>query len=250
MSIRNTGLIAAVLIVAAGASLSADRVRLRSGQVVEGTFLGGDSRVVRMLLANGSRVQFPVGDIMRLEFTARTPPPQATAPASAPSPAAAPPPVTVPGGTVVNVRLTQDIDVDASQAGMKFKGLVDDPVMLSGKVVIPRGAAAVLEAVQVEQSGKMKGSDKITLKVNAIQFGGRSYEVATQYVETKGKGEGKKTTRKVVGGVGLGAVSGASLEAGRGPQSAHSWAARPERSWRAPVRSTSAFLPRPACSSS
>ena len=87
---------------------------------------------------------------------------------------------------------------------MKFKAIVDDPVMVSGKVVIPRGASAALQAVKVQQSGKMKGSDKITLKMNTVSFGGRVYEVATQYVETKGKGEGRRTARKVGGGVGPG----------------------------------------------
>ena len=116
--------------------------------------------------------------------------------------------MTVPAGTAVNVRLTQAIDVDASQAGMKFKAIVDDPVMVDGSTVIPRGASAVLQAVQVQQSGTMKGSDKISLKLNSIGFGGMVYEVATAYVETQGKGEGKKTARKVGGGAGLGAIVG------------------------------------------
>jgi hypothetical protein len=117
---------------------------------------------------------------------------------------------------MINVRLTTDIDVDASQAGQRFKAIVDDPVMLGGTVVIPRGATATLQAVNVQQSGKMKGSDKISLKVNSIAFGGTAYEVVTAYVETKGKGEGKKTARKVGGGAGLGAIVGGIAGGGSG----------------------------------
>ena len=62
----------------------------------------------------------------------------------------------------------------------------------------------------------MKGSDKISLKVNSIGFGGMVHEVATTYVETKGKGEGKKTARKVGGGVGLGAIVGGIAGGGEG----------------------------------
>ena len=124
--------------------------------------------------------------------------------------------MTVPAGTALNVRTTQAIDVDGSQAGMTFKAIVDDPVMIGGSVVIPRGATAVLQAVKVEQSGKMKGSDKITLKMNSIAFGGMVHQVATTYVETKGKGEGKKTARKVGGGVGLGAIVGGIAGGGQG----------------------------------
>jgi hypothetical protein len=215
----------AVLVLAAGVALSADRVRLRSGKVVEGTFIGADSKAVRILLDDGQVSEIPIELTTGVDFSARKPAPPPPPPAPKPAAAAAPAPkpaapprktVTVPAGTVVNVRLTQAIDVDASQAGMKFKGVVDDPVMVGGEIVIPRGASAMLQAVQVQQSGKMKGSDKITLKMNAVGFGGMVHEVATTYVETKGKGEGKKTARKVGGGAGLGAIVGGIAGGGSG----------------------------------
>ena len=52
----------------------------------------------------------------------------------------------VPAGTAVNVRLSQAIDVDVSQAGQTFKAVVDDPVMIGGSTVIPRGASAIVQA--------------------------------------------------------------------------------------------------------
>jgi hypothetical protein len=199
-----------VFAIAAVAPLSADRVQLRSGKVVDGTFVGADSKAVRLLLANGSRAEFPIGDVEAVHFTARTPP------KPPPDPASPPAPVVVPAGTGLNVRLVDGIDVDASKAGMTFKAIVDDPVMLSGRVVVPRGAGALLQAAKVQQSCTMKGSDRITLKVNSISFGGRTYQVASQYVEAKGQGEGKRTARKVGGGVGLGALIGGIAGGGEG----------------------------------
>jgi hypothetical protein len=218
VTIRKTRWIAAMLVLGAGVSVSADRIRLRSGQTVEGMFIGGDSKAVRVLLDNGRVAEVPLTEAVSVEFTPRkpAPAPSSPTPAAAPKPAATPKPVTVPAGTAVNVRLTQAIDVDASQAGMKFKAIVDDPVMVGGSTVIPRGASAVLQAVQVQQSGTMKGSDKISLKLNSIGFGGMVYEVATNYVETAGKGEGKKTARKVGGGAGLGAIVGGIAGGGSG----------------------------------
>jgi hypothetical protein len=221
---RHISIVAALLVVATGVSLSADRVKLRSGKVIEGMFMGADSRSVRILLDDGQVSEVPIADAVAVEFSARkpTPPP---APKPAPKPAAAPAPapaapssraVTVPAGTPVNVRLTQAIDVDATQAGMTFKGVVDDPVMIGGSIVIPRGASAILQAAKVEQSGKMKGSDKITLKLNAVSFGGMVHEVSSTYVESKGKGEGKKTGRKIGGGAGLGAIVGGIAGGGEG----------------------------------
>jgi hypothetical protein len=194
-----------------GATLSADRVKLRSGQVVTGNFMSGDTKVVRLLLANGKVGEFKVGDIASVEFSPRQAPPPPP-----PDPAKAPPPVMIPEGTVLTVTLAEGIDVDASGAGHTFKGVLDDPVMMKGEVVIPRGAAVVVQAVNVEQAGKMKGSDKITLKAAALSFGGRKYDIVTTYVEQKGKGEGKKTTRKVAGGAGLGAIVGGIAGGGTG----------------------------------
>ncbi len=218
--------LAMLLVLATAVSLSADRVKLRSGKVIEGMFIGADSKSVRVLLDDGQVSEVPIADAVSVEFSARQPAPP-PAPKPSPKPAAAPAPaaataapaprvVTVPAGTPINVRLSQSIDVDSSQAGTSFKGVVDDPVMIGGSIAIPRGASAMLQAVKVEQSGKMKGSDKITLKLNAVSFGGMVHQVATTYVETKGKGEGKKTGRKVAGGAGLGAIVGGIAGGGSG----------------------------------
>ena len=66
----------------------------------------------------------------------------------------------------------------------------------------------------------MKGSDKISLKLHSFRFGGMVYEVSTAYVETKGKGEGKKTAARS-GAAPASARSSAGLPAaGQGPRSA------------------------------
>jgi hypothetical protein len=209
------GWIAAALVIAAGVTAHADRVRLKSGKVVEGMFIGGDSKSVRVLLDNGKVSEIPLDQAAAVEFDPRTPP---APPTPAPKPAAKPARTTVmvPAGTAVNVRLTQAIDVDVSKTSQTFKAIVDDPIMIGGSVVVPRGASAVLQAAKVQQSGTMKGSDSITLKLNAIGFGGMMYDVAAAYVELKSGGEGKKTGRKIGGGAGLGAIVGGIAGGGEG----------------------------------
>ena len=199
--------------VAAADDASADRVKLRSGKTVDGLFMGADPKSARILLANGSVVEFPVEEIASLEFTPRK---AAPPPAAAPDPAKKPAPITLPAGTALNVLLTEAIEVDAAKTGMTFKALLDDPVMIGGKVVLPRGAPFVLQAAKVEQAGKMKGSDNIVLKANSFTLGGRKYDIVTTQVESKSGGEGKKTTRKVAGGAGLGAIIGGIAGGGSG----------------------------------
>ena len=201
----------AVILAIAGTTLHADRVRLRSGQAVTGDFMSADVKVIRLLLPNGNVAQFPVEDVSALEFTPRKAPP-----APAPDPSKAPAPVTVPANTMLNVLLTEAIDVDAAKAGATYKAILDDPVMLEESVIVPRNTVVVLQAVKVAQAGNMKGADKITLKANSMSFGGRKYEIVTAYVESKGGGEGKKTGRKVAGGAGLGAIVGGIAGGGQG----------------------------------
>jgi hypothetical protein len=218
---RTRWIAALVMVTTAGAvtPLTADTVRLKGGKTVQGMFIGGDSKNVRVLLDSGQVSEIPLEQAIAVEFTARTPPKPAPPPPAAKPAAAAPAPkaaVTVPAGTMMTVRLSDAIDVDASAAGQLFKAVVDDPILVGGSIVIPRGATATLQAVHVEQSGTMKGSDKISLKLHSFRFGGMVYEVASSYVETKGKGEGKKTGRKVGGGAGLGAIVGGIAGGGEG----------------------------------
>jgi hypothetical protein len=131
-------------------------------------------------------------------------------------PAGAPAAVMVPAGTVVNVRLTQAVEVDTAQTGQTIKARVDDPIMIDGRTIIPREAGAIVQAVKVAQSGQYKGSDSISLKLNALSFGGRTYDVVTEYATVQGKGEGKKTARKIGGGAGLGAIVGGIAGGGEG----------------------------------
>jgi hypothetical protein len=122
----------------------------------------------------------------------------------------------VPAGTVLNVRTTQPIAADASQPGMTVTGVVDDPVSVDGQIVIPRGALARLEIVNVERSSNLKGRDRITFKVHSIETRSGTYPVATSPVEFKGRSEGKRTAGKVIGGAAAGGALGGLLGGGTG----------------------------------
>jgi hypothetical protein len=122
----------------------------------------------------------------------------------------------VPAGTVLNVRTIQPIAAESSQPGMTFTGVVDDPVAVDGQIVIPRGAIATLDVVNVERSSNMKGRDRITFKVHSIQTESGTYPVATSQVELKGSSEGKKAAKKVIGGAGIGAAVGGIFGGGTG----------------------------------
>ncbi|MEO8594937.1 MAG: hypothetical protein ABI759_16575 [Candidatus Solibacter sp.] len=192
----------------------ADTLVMRDGKEINGTLLGATARQVEFLPDTGKAIKMPLDKVASIDLSE----PAAVAPPAPapPPPAAARKAVTVPAGTAIRVRTIDNIDVDKTQAGAKFRGATDDPIMLGGDVIVPRGADVVLVAAKVQQGGKMKGSDLIELKVTAIKVGARSYPVVTTVTETKTSGEGKKTTKKVLGGAGLGAIVGGIAGGGKG----------------------------------
>jgi hypothetical protein len=129
--------------VAVAPALQAGQLKMRTAAVVDGTYAGRDQRTVRFQAADRMTERYAVihtTDLTSLPRKAPAPP-AATQAANA---ARAPQTVMVPAGTVLNVRLSQGIDVDATQMGASFKGRVDDPIMIDGRVVIvpPSGPLA------------------------------------------------------------------------------------------------------------
>jgi len=196
-----------VLFIVTGiAPLGADSVAFRNGKKTEGTLLGANARQIDFLTSEGKSLRLPIEDVASLTFSSsKTKPVQEERAA-----------VIIPAGTLLRVRTIDAIDVDTSQAGMKFRATLDDPVVSSGSVIASRGADVVLMAAKVEQGGKFKGSDLIQLKAISIAVNGKPYQVVTSPSETKSGGEGKKTTRKVAGGTGLGAIIGGIAGGGTG----------------------------------
>ena len=67
---------ALLLVLGAGVPLSADKVKLKSGKVVEGQYMGGDSKAVRVLLASGQVSEIPLTEAVGVEFSPRKPRPR------------------------------------------------------------------------------------------------------------------------------------------------------------------------------
>jgi hypothetical protein len=124
---------------------------------------------------------------------------------------------TIPAGTVMHVSTIDPIDINSAKPGVKFRGSLADPVMnKDGAVLIPRGAPVQLRAVTVEKSKRIKGRDKIDLKVDSITFNGRTHPVASSIFESKGDKKGKRALTGTGIGAGAGAAIGAIAGGGTG----------------------------------
>jgi hypothetical protein len=206
----------------------ADTLTLRSGRVVTGQYLGGDARHIRMAI--GDHVDtFDVEEVGDLQFggnaPAPVPPPPpdqgqyqgqqgfAQQPAPAPMPVAG---VQIPAGTSITVRMIESVDSKVAHLGQTFRASVDEPVLVNGQTVIPRGADALAKLVEDQQSGKFEGKTVLTLALTDITINGQMIDTTTGNVSQASSSRGARTAKVVGGATALGAIIGALAGGGRG----------------------------------
>jgi len=125
--------------------------------------------------------------------------------------------MTVPAGTRLLVRTVDSIDSSRQQKGFRFQATLEANLQAAnGQVVAPRGSTVYGRLAQAKSAGRMKGQSELGLELTDIIINGNSYPLLTDMYEVKGKGEGSKTTKKVLGGAGLGALIGGIAGGGKG----------------------------------
>ncbi|HWR54213.1 MAG TPA: hypothetical protein VN428_24105 [Bryobacteraceae bacterium] len=247
----------------------ADSLTLRNGRTVQGSYLGGNSRQVRM--AVGDRIEsYDIAEVEAIRFetaqassatpapavttmpaqaepavapaaastaapvqaaTAATAPvepepprrgvlmrPQTAATASVPAVAATPASaaVSIPVGTQVTIRMIDDVDSQTAQVGQTYRASVDEPVVIDGRTVIPRGADVITKLVEFKEAGRIAGGGQLTLDLASITINGQRTDVISQSVTQAGE-SGKRDSAAVIGGTTvLGAVIGAIAGGGKG----------------------------------
>ena len=201
----------------------ADTVTLKSGRVIQGTYLGGTARQIRVDL--GDQIQnLDVSDVSRIEFNGSAPvsePAPRRSEIFRPAPAETLPPprnagVELPAGTNLVVRMIEGVDSQVNRVGQTFAASLDEPVMLNGETVIPRGADVVVKLVDARESGKLTGRAELTMDLVSVKVDGRMVDLNTQTVSRESASRGARTAKVAGGTAALGAIIGAIAGGGKG----------------------------------
>ncbi len=217
------------VLVACAATAFADTITLKNGRSIQGNYLGGSPRQVKLEV--GDQIQnFDVDDIVRIEFSGSAPAaaagplPRREENVLRPAPArddAPPPPAyasgfELPAGTNLVVRMIDGVDSEVNRVGQTFQASIDEPVMLNGETVIPRGADVVVKLVDAKESGKLTGRAGLTLDLVSVRVNGRMVDVNTQTVSRESSSRGERTAKVAGGTAALGAIIGAIAGGGKG----------------------------------
>ncbi|HWC63410.1 MAG TPA: hypothetical protein VG501_07295, partial [Rhizomicrobium sp.] len=100
--------------------------------------------------------------------------------------------------------------------GQTFAASMDEPVMVDGNQVIPRGADVVVKLVDDKESGKLTGTTVLTLDLVSVKVNGKVVDVNTQAVSKASGSRGSRTAKMATGGAALGAIIGAIAGGGKG----------------------------------
>ena len=216
----------------------ADTLTLRDGRSIQGTFVDGTSRQIRM--AVDDRVEaFSINEVVELKFGSsrsnllpsvnsddrrRTSEPATSAPPPPPPPqrdeprisGIQPATVEIPSGTTIVIRMIDDVDSQRDRMGQTFKASIEEPVMVGAETVIPRGADVVVKLTDDKESGKLTGKTELTMDILSVRVNGKLVDIDTTEVTTSSGSRTGKTAKIVGGTAALGAIIGALAGGGKG----------------------------------
>jgi hypothetical protein len=95
--------------------------------------------------------------------------------------------ITLKEGTVIPVRIADDVSSKHDRPGEMFSGTVDPSVLINDTVVIPRGTEAHIRMVYRKKGGHIHGKAEVTLELVSLIMNGQRLEVDSD-VRTKKKG--------------------------------------------------------------
>jgi hypothetical protein len=87
--------------------------------------------------------------------------------------------VTLPSGSVIHIRLADEVNSGHDQAGELYTGTVDPSVLINDHVVIPRGTEAHIRLVDVKKGGHFHGKAKVRLELVSLIINGERLGVET-----------------------------------------------------------------------
>ncbi|MHB8540618.1 MAG: hypothetical protein ACYDCD_06710 [Candidatus Acidiferrales bacterium] len=127
-----------------------------------------------------------------------------------------PKPVTIPAGTDIHLILGSTITSGTSQSGDSFEGTVSEPIVIGGKLVVPRDARAKGTVVEARSSGRLSKPALLSVALTSVQAGGSWVEVNTRPVTLEGKSHKKRDIIAIGGGSAVGALIGGLAGGGKG----------------------------------
>jgi len=128
----------------------------------------------------------------------------------------APPKLIIPAGTPITVRLQQRLSSASAVPGERFEAVIDEPVVVGDRIVLPVGTVAEGHVIVARRSGRLRHPGELGLTLDRVTVDQQIVLLTTSNVVARGQSHKKRNWRWIGGGTGGGAVIGALAGGGKG----------------------------------
>jgi hypothetical protein len=125
-------------------------------------------------------------------------------------------PAAIPTGTPVTIRLQSSLSSAASHSGDSFDAVLDEPIVVDGQTVAPRGAEVTGRVVAAKASGRLHDPGYLRLTLTSVSVNGKALPLQTSSIFARGGSLVKRNLAMIGGGTGAGALIGGIAGGGKG----------------------------------
>ena len=122
----------------------------------------------------------------------------------------------IPSGTVLQVRVIENLSSATTKSGTAFHGTLTEPVVVSGQTLYAKGADVTGKVVTAKGSGRLSEPGVLVLTLTSVSDKTHTTNLTTDPFEIKGKSHTKSNVTKIGGGAAAGAILGAIIGGGKG----------------------------------
>jgi hypothetical protein len=109
--------------------------------------------------------------------------------------------IVIPAGTVLTVRLGEELGSDISEMGQSFSATLDRDLAVDGKIVIAAGAAVTGKVAFARQVGPLTGEPTLELRVTSVNVNNADLTVVTSIRSFGPKIKGNNKVSRFVKGL-------------------------------------------------
>lgn len=189
-----------------GGIVNADIVELKDGSVLNGQYKGGTQGTLRFQV-NGQVKVFPVKDVMALTFSGgenSTSKNISAVPSQAGLPASKGGSREAAAGTVILVRISEEIGTHNKKEGQRFSAKLEAKLMAGNTMLAPVGAKVYGRVLKSKKGGIGARKAILELTITEVMVDGQLRTIKTSTL--KGEGQSGGLGRKILKGAVVGKV--------------------------------------------
>lgn len=118
-------------------------------------------------------------------------------------------------GTPIYVHLQNSISSATAETGDSFSAVLDDPLSIDGKTLVPEGTEITGRVIATRKSGQLHHAGYLRLTLSSVNMNGKEVPIQTTSVFVEGGSFGNHNVAYMGGGVGSNSLIGALTGGGK-----------------------------------